>query len=311
MNAQFQASSWRNQFGSSTQPREEVNPHLLNQFNTSPFCQFDGRGFFVSNSHYKEIVMTNAILTGTNHVTEAEVFNVPAVPFTRTFSPVHHRDVIGAIKEAISVVGMDIVKSEYVLAQNNQRMFGVYDLSQGTSELSWSIGIRNSMNKSMSLGVTAGTRVFVCDNLCFSGEYLTFRRHTSGLDTDELAFLAFRSMRKMIPLLRSFQNWHLGLRKFPLSEMDAKILLVEIMTNNVIAPSKFSRFNELFGKIYDNSLYGFHESATDVLKGSNLLTLPQKNMILNQILNNYIDSLDAVGNSSLGDFYQQRSLMHR
>ncbi len=59
--------------------------------------------------------MSNATLMGNNNVTESEVFNVPAVPFTKTFHPLHHRDVIGAVKEAISIVGMDIVKSEYVI----------------------------------------------------------------------------------------------------------------------------------------------------------------------------------------------------
>ena len=254
--------------------------------------------------------MSNATLMGNNRVSEAEIFNLPAVPFTRSFHPVSHGSVIRAIQEAIGVVGMEIVKSEYTLAQNGQRMFGVYDLNQGTSELSWSIGFRNATNKSMSLGITAGTKIFVCSNLCFSGDFLAFRRHTSGLDIDELAFLAYRSMKQMIPLLRSFQNWHLGLRNFSLSEVDAKILLVEIMTNSIIPPSKFSRFNELYDKVYDNSLFGFHETTTDVLKGSNLLTLPKKNKLLNGIINTYIDSLDSAGSSSLGDFYQQRALIH-
>ena len=225
--------------------------------------------------------MSNSTLMGTNKVTESEVVNVSDVPFTRTFHPVHHRDVITAVQESVQAVGLDIVKSEYVLAQNGQRMFGVYDLNQGTSELSWSIGIRNSMNKSMSLGITAGTRVFVCDNLCFSGDYLTFRRHTSGLDIDELAFLAYRSMRQLIPMLKAFQNWHLGLQNYSLSEVDAKLLLVEIMTNSVIPPSKFSQFNKLYANVYDDSLWGFHEAATEILKGSNLLTLPKKNKALN------------------------------
>ncbi len=253
--------------------------------------------------------MSNSTLMGTNHVTEAEVIAIPDAVFTRTFKPWHHRDIISVVKQGVEAVGLEIVNSEYVLAQNGQRMFGVYDLSQGTSELSWSIGIRNSMNKSMSIGICAGTRVLVCENLCFSGQFLAFRRHTAGLDIDELAFLAYRSMRQLIPMLKAFQNWHLGLRNFPLSEVDSKILLVEIMTNSVIPPSKFSRFNELYSKVYDNSLYGFHEAATDVLKGSNLLTMPKKNKALNNILNGYIDSLDSAGSSYLGNFYESRNLL--
>lgn len=252
--------------------------------------------------------MSESILVGTNNVSEQDVFNVPAVPYTKTFHPVHHADVIRAIKEAIGIVGMEIVKSEYVLGQDGMRMFGVYDLSQGTSELSWSIGIRNSMNKSMSLGITAGTRVFVCENLCFSGEFLAFRKHTNGLDADELTILAYRSMRNMIPKLTAFQKWHEGLRGYPLTEQEAKILLIEIMTNSVIPASKFHQFNELYANVYDDTLWGFHEATTDVLRGTNLMSLPKKNQVLNEVINNFIYPVDGSGTSPLGDFYEQRCL---
>jgi len=108
--------------------------------------------------------MTTATLMGTNQVSEQDVFNVPAVPFTKTFHPIHHGDVIRSIQEAIGIVGMEVVRSEYVLAQEGMQMFGVFDHSQGTSELSWRIGIRNSRNKTISLGSTDGTRVFVGEN---------------------------------------------------------------------------------------------------------------------------------------------------
>ena len=256
--------------------------------------------------------MSETILIGTNKVTEAEVFAIPDVPFTSTFSPIHHRDVIRAVREGVQAVGMDVVKSEYVLAANGHKMFGVYDLSQGNSELCWSIGIRNSMNKSMSLGITAGTKVFVCENLCFSGEFLAFRRHTAGLNIDELAFLAYKSMRNMVPLLKNHQRWHEGLKNYSLSKTDLKVLLVEIMTNSVISTNKFNQFNEFYANVYDDSLWGFHETVTDILKGSNLLVLPQKNKILNQVINNYIDSLaTASDRSPLGEFYQQRALINR
>lgn len=252
--------------------------------------------------------MTTATLIGTNQVSEQEVLSIPAVPYTKTFHPVHHGDVIRAIKEAIGMTGMEIVKSEYVLAQDGMRMFGVYDLSQGTSELSWSIGIRNSMNKSMSLGITAGTRVFVCENLCFSGEFLAFRKHTCGLDTDELDFLAYKSMRNMIPRLTAFQKWHEGLKNYDLSESDAKLLLFEIMANNVIPASKFHQFNDLYAKVYDDTLWGFHEATTDVLRDSNLMNLPKKNQVLNELINTFIRQDNGSTTSPLGDFYEQRCL---
>ena len=46
--------------------------------------------------------MSNATLMGNNRVSEAEVFSVPDVPFTSTFKPFHHRDIISVVKEGVS-----------------------------------------------------------------------------------------------------------------------------------------------------------------------------------------------------------------
>ena len=256
--------------------------------------------------------MSQSILMGSNRVTESEVIQVPAVPFTKSFHPVHHRQVLDAIRSGVLATGLEIVKTEYVLANNGNRMFGIWDLSGGSEELCWSIGIRNSMDKSMALGITAGTRVFVCDNLAFSGEFVEFRKHTKGLVYDELEFLAYRTMKKMVSNLTRFQAWHEGLKNFTLTEWDAKILLVEIMTNNIIPPSRFARFNELyFGGVYNPTLWGFHETVTDVLRDSNLLTLPKKNRLLNGVLDDYMENRSMEPLSPLADFYEQRNLLYR
>ncbi len=250
--------------------------------------------------------MSESTLLG-NSVTEAEVIDVPAVPFTRTFHPVHHKQVIDAVRTGISLTGMEVVQSQYVLARDGMQMFGVWDLNAGSSDLCWSLGIRNSMDKSLALGITAGTKVFVCDNLAFDGEYLTFRKHTSGLDNDELEFLAYKSMKNMVPRLASFQKWHEGLRNYELTEQDAKLLLVEVLTDSVFPASKFNSFKDLyFGGVYQPTLWGFHEAVTDVLRGSNLLTLPKKNKILNNVLDSYIDTSQADQPSQLGEFYEKR-----
>lgn len=253
--------------------------------------------------------MANSTLIGSNKVTEAEVILAPTVPFTRTFRPVHHREVIAAIRTGISAVGLEVVKSEYVLAGNGMKMFGVWDLSTGNSELCWSIGIRNSMDKSMALGITAGTRVFVCENLAFDGEFVELRRHTKGLTLDELEFMAYRAIRNVVGRLAAFQAWHEGLKSHALSEDDAKIMLVEIVTQSVFPVSKFPIFHDLyFGGAYGQTLWGFHEAATDVLREANLLSLPKKNQVLNGILNQYISSRDTAP-SQLGDFYERRARM--
>jgi hypothetical protein len=172
----------------------------------------------------------SATLIG-NRVSESEVFNVPSVPFTKTFKPFHHKQVIEAIRLALNMVGLGIVNTEYALANQGKRLFGVFDLDNGgTDELGWSMGFRNALDKSFAITIIAGSRVFLCSNLAFDGEAIEMRRHTKGLTLDELQFLSFRAIKTLIVRLTTFQNWHLGLKQYDLSDTDAKVLLVELIS---------------------------------------------------------------------------------
>jgi len=248
----------------------------------------------------------SATLIG-NRVSESEVFNVPSVEFTKTFKPFHHKQVIEAIRSALNMVGLGIVGQEYALANEGKRMFGVFDLDSGTDELGWSMGFRNALDKSFAITIIAGSRVFLCSNLAFSGNVIEMRRHTKGLSEAELEFLAFRAVKTLIVRLTAFQNWHLGLKEYDLSDTDAKVLLVELISQNVFPASKFPRFHDLYFGAYEPTLWGLHEASTEVLKDANLLTLPKKNKVLNTIINQYIEDIEADQPSPLGDFYERRA----
>lgn len=181
-----------------------------------------------------------------NRVSESEVFNVPSVPFTKTFKPFHHKQVIEAIRSALSMIGLGIVSQEYALANEGKRMFGVFDLDSGTDELGWSMGFRNALDKSFAITIIAGSRVFLCSNLAFSGDVIEMRRHTKGLSEAELEFLAYRVVKTLIEKLTSFQEWHLGLKDYDLSDTNAKVLLGELISQKVFPASKFPRFHDLY-----------------------------------------------------------------
>src|SRR6266704_2425590 len=63
------------------------------------------------------------------------------------------------------------------------KMFGVLDLETQMEGCRFSIGIRNSHDKSLRLGLTAGLRVFVCSNMAFSGEFTpVLAKHTKSFN---------------------------------------------------------------------------------------------------------------------------------
>ncbi len=77
------------------------------------------------------------------------------------------------------------VKDEhYAVQRQGSQLFGTLDLDwQDTDEYAAAMGLRTSNDKSLSITMVAGLRVWVCSNLCFSGDLIALKRkHTSGLD---------------------------------------------------------------------------------------------------------------------------------
>ena len=117
-----------------------------------------------------------------------EVCAVPVPEKTASYQPVANRDLINLVQDrVVSVLDMGVRSAQYGLSQKGQQFFGVMGIDTGNDDKSscLSIGLRNSYNKSISVGIASGRAVFVCDNLCFDGDSLrVLRKHTSHVWRD-------------------------------------------------------------------------------------------------------------------------------
>ncbi len=114
---------------------------------------------------------------------------------TDTWKPVPHHDVAELVTGAAQERGYQIVSEEYGLNPSGSKMFGVLRFHpDGHPEFSRALGIRNSHDKSFALGLTVGLNICVCSNLAFGGETTITRRHTSGIDIDQLIPQAFDNL---------------------------------------------------------------------------------------------------------------------
>lgn len=194
----------------------------------------------------------------TNRVPEASVLAVPEPPWTNTWHPVSHGRVIAAFEKGVAENNLRIVSREYSLNASGTRMFGVWGLDDElTDGMKLAMGFRNSIDKSMQIGVCAGIKVFVCDNLALSGDYVRFRKHTSGLDDAELEYIAIASVIKVIDKMESYRNWVNELKVMPVDLLDLanlappvipvtdtfKTIVYDLVfTEKVFPPSKIPSF---------------------------------------------------------------------
>ena len=113
--------------------------------------------------------------------------DLPTPPPTDTHRPVPHARVVEALVESLAFRKLEVTRDEYAISADTNRMFGVLQINEGGADLGFTIGCRNSHDKSFSLGLTVGYRVFVCDNLAFHGDFTPVtRKHTKGFDVEDI-----------------------------------------------------------------------------------------------------------------------------
>src|SRR6185437_1227680 len=116
---------------------------------------------------------------GAKIVSREQVAAVPLIESTDTYFPTPHIEVLETAERTLKTAGFEISKSQLALSADGARFFGTLDLQSSIVEgVSLAIGVRNSIDKMFPISLTAGSRVFVCDNLAFSSEIYVAKRHT-------------------------------------------------------------------------------------------------------------------------------------
>lgn len=248
--------------------------------------------------------MTNLLAhTDTKRVPEEKVLAVPAGEYTKTFHPVAHSEVIGSLEKACDNYNVKILNREYSMNQKQTKMFGVWNLDIGNGGIGYSLGLRNAIDKTMAVGICSGTCVFVCDNLCFSGDFIAFRKHTSGLTIEELTMLADNALGDAIIEMEKMHDWHETLNEIWVPEQDRKGLVYDMIDRGVMNGGKFDKYHTALaeemeirrGRMLDgtHSLFNMHGAVTRMLRGDNLLSLSKRTGELNKLCDDYINYRQA------------------
>lgn len=109
-----------------------------------------------------------------------------APPATDTFKPIAHATLIDELEGSLAFRHIKIARDEYVVSPDGMRLFGLLELNAEYEGVRFAIGLRNANDKSMHLGMVAGYRVFVCDNMALSGDFKPLlAKHTKHLDLVE------------------------------------------------------------------------------------------------------------------------------
>src|SRR6476660_309607 len=154
-----------------------------------------------------------------------ELAQIPVPQATATHRPVPHHEIVEALVETLSFRHIAVVNEEYAASNDGMKMFGVLDLETQMEGCRFSIGIRNSHDKSLRLGLTAGLRVFVCSNMAFSGDFTpVLAKHTKSFNLiDTISVGVDRMQRNFAPMQKQVESW----QGTELSNVSAKMIVYE------------------------------------------------------------------------------------
>jgi hypothetical protein len=178
--------------------------------------------------------------SGTELVGRQELRVFPTPEGTATWKPAPHYQVVQAILESLAMRNLEVVRDQYAVTPDGMRMFGVLEINVEESGVRFAIGCRNSHDKTFSLGLTVGYRVFVCDNLAFHGDFTPItRKHSKNLDVAEVVdFAITRMQRHFEPMKRQIDAW----KGYDLPDARAKAIIYDaFIAGELDAPKSLAR----------------------------------------------------------------------
>ena len=218
---------------------------------------------------------------------------VPTPRPTESWLPISHETFVQQIEEALPSFGLSVVQEAHAITHDGSRYFGLIQVQNGCSsdEYTWVLGARNSHDKTIPAGLVAGSQIFICDNLAFSGEVQISRKHTPNILRD-LPGLVDNALTRLLGLFR-FQDQRVERYKsVHLGEADAHDLTIKALDSGVVCASRIPdvlhEWREPRHAAFEpRTVWSWFNGVTETVKGS-LHLLPRRTHALYRLCDDFV-----------------------
>ena len=232
--------------------------------------------------------------TGAGNVDRTQLQATPTPAATATWQPIPHWQLLTEVEQTLGRNQLEIVTENHGLTKDGARYFGLMQVrasgQDDDSNFGLMLGLRNSHDMVFPAGLVLGARVFVCDNLSFTGEARIARKHTRYIMRD-LPQLVHRAVSQLSDLRRQQTTRFLTYQQTEVTDNEAHDLVIRALDARVIPVTRIpevltewreprhQEFRE-GGKTLWRLLNGF----TEILKATNLDLLPRRTQVLQSVL---------------------------
>jgi hypothetical protein len=213
-------------------------------------------------------------------VTREDLRAVP-VPESRGrfHRPIPHAEVVDALFSKFAACGLAPAgDGQYGLSKDGGKLFGIIEFRAETMirtslENSLMLGFRSSTDESFSLQGMAGSHLFICDNLAFSGgEFLFTRKHTLHVN---LSYVIERGLEKFAVAGRDMATEFSRLAETEVSDdraarIFAQMIQYKTLPDRYAAESVRNYFAPVAADCEPRTLWGIHNAATRALRETSI-----------------------------------------
>jgi len=208
--------------------------------------------------------------SGAEKIGRQDLLSLPTPEPTATHKPIAHFKVVASLLESLSYRNIDVVRDEYAVSKDGMRMFGFLQLNLNEGDICISLGLRNSHDKSFSLGLTVGYRVFICDNLAFNGDFTPVTaKHSKHFDIQSVISSGVdKAQRHFVPMVTRINAF----KKFSLSDNDAKLVIYKAFVEGDGFPKHLARqvhqeyFEPQYKEFEPRTLWSLENGFTSAFK---------------------------------------------
>ena len=165
----------------------------------------------------------------------------------RFHRPLPFGDFADQVISSLSMAGLSIDAEEYAVSKDQQRLFGLVEVSPVSGEYiardDWNlqIGLRGSHDQSISRGISIGSRVLVCSNLCFHGDLGTLSTKQTINAPGRISALIDNALQKLPEVANRNGERFDRYRMMPLRPRHGDAALVELHRRHALTSAQLSR----------------------------------------------------------------------
>lgn len=219
---------------------------------------------------------SNALIlhAGAATATLADVAAVSTPEPQENWTPIPHHVLVTTVIDQLQATGLIVTAQAFGLWQDGARFFGTLALRNGSNHDDYQlvVGLRNSHDRSFAAGLVLGSRVFVCDNLAFSGEVKFSRKHTVNIVRD-LPGLASTAIARLHDL-RGWQDERISAYKqHQLTDGFVHDFLIRTLDANVAKPTMIPQLlsewrNPTHEEFAPRTAWSLFNAYTETFKGA-------------------------------------------